>query len=139
MEAVSGSGYRPVRPRRRLTLRRGSAMAPSCRGHHVLLPIPRRAPSRATTPQVAGTFHHIVVTYTGQTGSPAFTETIYVDGAQNQQYVGRQLSILRSQDPLLGGYSDPESGDFALAVLRVHDGALTAAQVREGAAVSLAD
>jgi hypothetical protein len=78
--------------------------------------------------QTAGVFHHVVVTYTGQSGSPAYTETIYVDGVQNQQY-NRQLSILRIQNPLLGGYSDPENGDFALAVLRVHDGCLTAAQV----------
>jgi hypothetical protein len=79
------------------------------------------------------TWHHIAVTYTGATGSPAYQETYYIDGVQNNVYSGRQLSILRNQNLILGcEYQSGYMADSIVAIgrLRMHDGCLTGAQVQ---------
>jgi hypothetical protein len=79
------------------------------------------------------TWHHLVVAYTGATGTPAYTETYYLDGAINVVYSARQLGIVRSQNLILGCeyQSSAYMSDSIVAIgrLRMHDGALTGAQV----------
>lgn len=78
-----------------------------------------------------GQFNHVALTYTGAAGSPAFLETLYVNGAVSRSYSNRQLSIPRAANMRLGqlvGSGDP-SGAFALARMRVHDGCLSSADV----------
>jgi hypothetical protein len=65
--------------------------------------------------------------------------TLYLDGAVSTTVTGRALNINRASTPhiVLGSwYEDDtaafEGGDFSINTLRMHDGCLTAAQVRSG-------
>ena len=73
-------------------------------------------------------WNHVVYTYSGNTGSPAYQLNFYLNGVLYTS-VAKQLAVRRVTNPLLGGWSDgPTGGVFALAQFRVHDGALTSAQ-----------
>ena len=72
-------------------------------------------------------WHHVVVTYTGTTTAPQETLTTYLDGAVNSVRSSLVLAI-RKDDLRVGSWVDI-SANVSVSQLRVHNGALTAAQV----------
>ena len=74
-----------------------------------------------------GTWNHVAITYTGTSSVPVLTETVYLDGVANSAHSSLSLAIRR--DVLrLGSWVDG-GATVALAQFRIHDGALTAAQI----------
>ena len=74
-------------------------------------------------------WHHVVYTYTGAAGAPAYLLSGYLNGARYLS-AAQQLSIKRSTNPTIGTWTDAGNvGAFALAQFRIHDGVLTASQV----------
>lgn len=72
-------------------------------------------------------WHHVVFTYTGTTSSPQLTLTQYLDGQVNSVRSSLSLAI-RKDDLRVGSWTDI-SANVSISQLRVHNGALTAAQV----------
>ena len=80
-----------------------------------------------------GTWHHIALTYIGGTGDAV--ESLYVDGTLVNSGDGRFLNIRRHPTVIVGsfrwndGSNGPEASTVGIGRLRLHDGALTSAQV----------
>ena len=72
-------------------------------------------------------WHHVVVTYTGTTSSPQLVLSQYLDGQLNSAKTASTLAI-RKDDIRIGSWVDL-SANVSIAMLRVHNGVLTAAQV----------
>jgi len=82
---------------------------------------------RAPTP---GRWHHIAVTYTGATGSPAYLNRIYLNGVLSTEAAGRALFIQRTVPVAVGSWTPANvAANLAVLRLRMHDGCLTPAQV----------
>ena len=72
-------------------------------------------------------WHHVVFTYTGTASSPQLVFSQYLDGQLNAQKTSFSPAI-RKDDIRIGSWTD-QGATVSIAVLRVHNGALTAAQV----------
>lgn len=91
---------------------------------------PNLAPGGGGQAPRAGAFHHIVVTYTGAAGAPAFFESVYLDGALSSTASGRALSIGRTVPVAVGSWTTADvASNAAILRMRMHSGVLTGEQV----------
>lgn len=86
------------------------------------------------TPEI-GKWHHIAYTFSGSSGVPANLLSVFIDGVVATTVSSRALNILRPFNGLtIGGYVETNNGytngaNLAIARMRIHDGALSAADV----------
>jgi len=78
-------------------------------------------------------WHHLVWAYTGATGFPANTLTLYVDGQQNNVRVASRNVQRNDFGVIIGAFKAGAgyalAGQLAISKLRVHSGCLSAADV----------